>query len=202
MTIIKYQIEVIVQYWMGIMNSLKEWWNNKKVYQKVLIIIVELDLLILILGVTFFYENLVFSYFLLLNIIILFDMIPISYLIRLYEQPISSEKYYLKNIDTNYRYMDESLLTKLFEIRINNRRQFMFAYLILIVTFTLTIAFNPEASNYFKGTMFGVSGYHVSGYQIVTAAGVIGTLVLVFYTFGIDRLTIGSWKSYTNLRKN
>ena len=165
------------------MNSLDEWWKNKEVYQKVLIVIGVVDLLIL--GVTFFYEKLVFFDFRLLNIIILFDMIliPALYLIMLCKQPISPEEYYLKNINDNYMYMDESLLTKIFEIRISNKRQSVFAYLFLFVTFTLTMSFNPEAYNYFKVTIG-------SGSTLLIAVGVIGILVLVFYTFGIDRLTL------------
>jgi uncharacterized membrane protein len=78
------------------MNSLKEWGNNQKV-----LIIIGFDLLIL--GVTFFCEKSVFFYFILLiNIIILFSVIPIIYLIKLHKQPISPEEYYLEAIETKF----------------------------------------------------------------------------------------------------
>ena len=172
------------------MNSLKEWGNNQKV-----LIIIGFDLLIL--GVTFFYEKSVFFYFILLiNIIILFSVIPIIYLIKLHKQPISPEEYYLEAIETNYMCMDESLLTKIFEIRISNIRQSVFSYLILIATFTLTIAFNPEAYNYFNEPILGVSGS-----KIVIAVGVIGILVSVFTIFGIDRLTLKELKHVCKTKK-
>ena len=164
------------------MNSLKEWRENKKGYPKVSIII---GFYLLIFIVTFFYVKSVFLYFLLLTILILFIIIPILYSLLLIKQPITPEEYYFKTIKTNYMCMDESLLIKMFEIRINNLKQFIFAYLLLIMTFTLTMAFNPEARNYFEKTILGVSSS-----TIFTVIGGIGILALVFYSFGIDKFTL------------
>ncbi|CAD6490302.1 MAG: hypothetical protein KFBDDELM_00183 [Candidatus Argoarchaeum ethanivorans] len=175
------------------MNILNEWWNSRAVYQKVLIIGV-VDLLLLV--VTFFCEKKVFFYLILINVIILIDGIPLWYFTKLYKQPISSEEYYLKNIDANYMYMDENLLNKLFEIRLSNRGQFIFTYLFLIVTFALTIAFNHEARNFFNRTNIGVSGS-----IILTVACFIGILVFVFATFGIDRSTLKELETLFEAKK-
>lgn len=164
------------------MNSLKEWWENKKGYPKVPVIIV---FYLLIFIVIFLYVKSVFLSFLLVTILTLFIIIPILYSLLLIKQPITSEEYYFKTIKTNYMCMDESLLIKMFEIRINNTKQFVFAYLLLIMTFTLTMAFNPEARNYFEKTILGVSSS-----TIFAVLGGIGILALVFYSFGIDRLTL------------
>jgi hypothetical protein len=60
----------------------------------------------------------------------------------------------------------------------------------------LTIAFNPEAYNYFNEPILGVSGS-----KIVIAVGVIGILVSVFTIFGIDRLTLKELKHVCKTKK-
>jgi len=164
------------------MNSQIEWWKNRDRFQKISIVII-VDLLILV--ATLFLGKLIFLYYLLLNILIVFNIIPLYYIIMLNKQPVGPRDYYFRTIEKNYMYLDENLLTKIFEIRLNNMRQFIFAYLVLIVTFTLTITFNPEAHNYFKEVILGVDSY-----KIVTAIGTIGTFFLVYYTFSTDRFTL------------
>ncbi|RZN15970.1 MAG: hypothetical protein EF812_00870 [Methanosarcinales archaeon] len=95
--------------------------------------------------------------------------------------------------------MDEDLLTdlltKLFEIRLSNRKQFIFTYLILITTFTLTIAFNSEAYKYFNETIYGVSS------STIIKAGGIGILVLVFAILGMDRSNLKELETLFEAKK-
>ena len=181
---------------MKIMTTMKcrilnEWRNNIE-YWKVFIIIVVVNLLLL--GVAFFYKN--YEKLAILCLILLYLIVfPILILIskKSYNQSISSKEYYFKNIDANY--MDEDLLTKLFEIRLSNERQFVFTYLILITTFTLTIAFNSKAYKYFNEIIYGVSS------STIIAAGAIGIFILVFATFGMDRSTLKELETLFEAKK-
>ncbi|RZB33247.1 MAG: hypothetical protein AEth_00040 [Candidatus Argoarchaeum ethanivorans] len=142
------------------------------------------DLLLLV--VTFFcknYEKLALLCLILLNVIILV-------IVYSCKQLISSKEYYFKNIDANY--MDENLLTKLFEIRLRNENQYIFTSLALIATFTLTIAFNSEAYDYLNGTILYSS-------FIIIAECIIG--IFVFYTFRMDRSTLKELETLFEAKK-
>lgn len=163
------------------MKSMSEWWRNRQKNTKFLIITVLLDLSALI--VTFLLINSVFFIVVFLNIVFIIYLIPTLYLIRLAKQPISSKEYYLGAVDQYSPYMDETILTKMFEIRINNRRNFLFAFLALLVTITFTIAFNKDAYNFFNSQ----SIVGISSAKILIILGYIEVLVCVYYVLGFDR---------------
>jgi len=113
----------------------------------------------------------------------LFIFIPYLYL----EKPqVNPEEYYFQTISTNYKHLDENLLMKMFEMRLNNNRQSLFVYLVLIATFTLTIAFNPEAAIILKTPI--ILGITVHIFYLIV--GIIGLIILVYFSFRMDRFTL------------
>jgi len=75
---------------------------------------------------------------------------------------------------------------KMFEMRLNNNRQSLFVYLVLIATFTLTIAFNPEAAIILKTPI--ILGITVHIFYLIV--GIIGLIILVYFSFRMDRFTL------------
>ena len=116
------------------MNSLKDWLNIKRNKKTIGIAIY-----LLILIITLFLEKSIFIIIILVTIIIISSIFPGLYTFQLFNQQITPENYYLKILKNNYIYLDESILIKMFEIRINNHRNFLFTYLALFVTFTFAI---------------------------------------------------------------
>jgi len=135
---------------------------------------------------TFILKYVIFVNLLLLNVIffiILFTVgIPIWYLLLIQKQPITSKDYYMAIIEKEHRHLDENLLTKMLEMRIANLRNFIFAYLALLATFTLVIAFNLDK----------VHQYSPNSYvpELCVLTGIIGIMVFVYYSFRLDRETI------------
>lgn len=136
-----------------------------------------LDLLIFLLS--FFFNPLVFIIVVSLSILFISGIFPLLYYVKLLKQQITPEDYYLKIVEKNYTHLDENLLIKMFEIRINNQRNFLFAYLALLVAFTFATLSNKD---YFKTITTGV----LNLYYWYIGLGIIGILVLVYATHGFD----------------
>lgn len=165
------------------MNSLKEWW--KKNNKTLIFLIIGVD--IFLLGLLLLLLPIFFIYLFILNIITLTLLIPLLFYLSLIKQQISPEDYYLKTVETNYNDMDdETILIKMFEIRISNLRQFLFGYLVLTATFTLAVTSNERIYNYFNTTTI----IGVGSAKVIIATGIVGILLMVYYTFGVDRLTL------------
>lgn len=178
------------------MNSLKDLSKNniKPRVPGTLVILLTVDVLIFI--VTFFIFKQYLLLWLLINIII-FNLIPLIPIVLLTRRQIGSEEYYLKTVDCLKGAEDkENLVIKMFDIRINNQRNLLFAYLALTVTFALTIAFNDKAYDYFDQSIFGVSGA-----KIVITMAMIGIFIFIYYTLGIDRLNLKELEALVNVRE-
>ena len=159
----------------------------KKKYLIILALAV-FDLIVLL--ATFILKYVIFFNLLLLNIIffiMLFTVIiPIWYLQLIQKQPITPKEYYMTMIKKEYRHLDKDLLTKMFEMRITNLRNFIFAYLAFLATFTLAIAFNLE-----KVRQYSHNPYFP---ELCVLTGIIGIMVFVYYSFRLDRETIRELK--------
>ena len=157
----------------------------KELKKKHLMIFAVFDLIALL--ATFIFERYdVFFILLLLNIMLLTIVTPILYFQLMLKQPISPKEYYITTVEKEYRYLDNNLLTKMFEMRIANLRNFIFAYLTFLATVTLAIAFNLEK----------VHQHQPNSYvpELCVLMGVIGIMVFVYYSFRLDRETIGELK--------
>ena len=134
---------------------------------------------------TFIFIKPIFIILSLLNILLITIVTPILYFQLIVKQPITSREYYMTMID-EYRHLDKDLLTKMFEMKITNLRNFIFAYLALLATFTLAIAFNLE-----KVRQYSHNPYFP---ELCILMGVIGIMVFVYYSFRLDRETIRELK--------
>ncbi len=147
------------------------------------LILVIIDLITLL--VTFILTKNLFLILLLLNIVLITIVIPILlYSQLLTKQGITPKDYYMATVEKEYRYLDNNLLTLMFELRMANLRNFIFSYLAFLLVFTLTIAFNPEK----------VRQYLHFSPEYFVLVGVIGILSLVYYSFRLDRETITELK--------
>ncbi|MCK4321071.1 hypothetical protein KAX08_00935 [candidate division WOR-3 bacterium] len=158
-----------------------------RVLKKKYLIILALAVFDLIaLLATFIFIKYIFIILLLLNIMLITIVIPIWYYQLVVKQPITSKEYYRTIIEKEYQYLDNNLLTKMFEMRMTNLRNFIFAYLAFLVTFTLAIAFNLE-----KARQYSPNSYFP---ELCVSMGVMGIMVFVYYSFRLDRETIGELK--------
>ncbi|MFZ3060165.1 MAG: hypothetical protein WA102_10560 [Candidatus Methanoperedens sp.] len=160
----------------------KAWLKDVKITMKTVgIAICLLDLLIFLLS--FFFNPLFFIIVFSVSVLVISGIFPILYSVQLLKQPITPEDYYLKIVEKNYIHLDEPLLIKMYEIRINNQRTFLFAYLASMVAFTFAILSNKD---YFKTITYGV----LNLYYWNIGLGIIGILVLIYATFGFDKFTL------------
>lgn len=109
--------------------------------------------------------------------------LAILYYVQLMKQPISLEEYYLKFVEKNYIHLDDNLLIKMFEVSVNNKRNFLFSYLALLGGFIFATLSNKD---YFKTITSGFLNLYYWNIGI----GIIEILILVYATFRFDRYTL------------
>jgi len=128
-----------------------------------------------------------------LSIIIITVIIPIWFIIILAKQPMTSKDYYEPLIKENYRDLDTELLTKMFEMRITNQRNFIFSYLAFMLTGFLAVVFN----------LAGLRQYLPNPYYPVLLVLLFGFGVILFIygSFRIDRETITELKKLLKAMK-
>ncbi len=138
----------------------------------------------LIVLLSFFFSQLIFIIVVSFSILLISGILPILYWFQLLKQQITPEDYYLKIVEKNYTHLDETLLIKMYEIRISNQRNFLFAYLTLLAAFTFATLSNKD---YLKNI-----GYYggLNEYYWFLGLGIIGILVLIYATYGFDRFTL------------
>lgn len=134
-------------------------------------------------------------YLIFINVLILTIGIPLLYLIYLVRQVEYSNKYYEKLIEDNYNELDEKSLTKMFEIRITNYRTFVFSYLLIALSYTITVAFDDKAYKYFD--ISPVPG----GAKFFIGLGVIAVFSMVYFTMGMDRYTLEEFNSLIKAKR-
>jgi len=93
--------------------------TNKKNY---LLIFAIIDLLALL--ATFILTKYIFVILLLLNIMLITIVIPVLYFQLLTKGMITPKEYYMSIVEKEYQYLDNNLLTLMFELRIENLRKF------------------------------------------------------------------------------
>ncbi len=158
----------------------KDYWENIKRNKKT----IGITIYLLIVLLSFFFSPLIFIIVASFSILLISGIFPILYYIQLLKQSVHPEDYYLKFVEKNYSHLDEPLLIKIYEIRINNHRNFLFAYPTLLATFTFVTLSNKD---YLKN--FIIYGA-LNQYYWFIGFGIIGILVLVYATFGFDRFTL------------
>jgi len=162
-----------------------EWRNivSKKRFKFNLIILALVVFDLIALLATFILKyNIIFIKLLLLSITIAIVIPTIWYYLRVVKQPITSKEYYRTIVEEEYQYLDNNLLIKMLEMRIANRRNFIFAYLAFLATITLAIAFNLEKVRQYSHDLY----FPV----LCVLIGVIDIMVFVYYSFRLDRETI------------
>jgi hypothetical protein len=160
------------------MNRLKDWLIKKKTIVAIAIAICIIILLCL------FYNPLIFIIIFSISIFLITFVFPILYYYQLMKQQVLPEEYYFKFVEKNHHHLEENLLIKMFEIRINNQRNFLFSYLAVLVAFTFATLSNKD---YFKSVIiYGP----LNQYYWFSSFGIIGILVLCYATFGFDRFTL------------
>ncbi len=176
---------IVLNIYYDVNNSMSHtirWYQiSEKTKKTIGITICLIDLLILLSS--FFFNPLVFIIVVSLSILFISGIFPILYYVKLMKQQITPEDYYLKIVEKNYSHLDEPLLIKMFEIRINSQRNFLFAYLTLLAAFTFATLSNKD---YFKTMTIGV----LNLYYWYIVLGIIGILVLTYAIFGFDRFTL------------
>ncbi len=79
--------------------------------------------------------------------------------------------------------LSHCVLVKMYEVRINNQRNFLFSYLALLVAFTFATLSNKD---YFETVTYSF----LNLYYWDISVGIIGILVLIYSTYGFDRFTL------------
>lgn len=164
----------------------REWFRDeimeKRDLKKILWIILGLDLFLLV--VSFLFSKLVFFILVLINVLILVTLftiiIPLKYMQIISKQGMTPEEYYMRTIEKHYAELNESMLIKLFEMRISNLRTTVFSYLGLLLTFTIGILMLEE--KYFTNAPWVRI--------ILIIGGLIGILAIAYYSARIDREVI------------
>lgn len=139
--------------------------------------------------ITFIFMKSIFIILLTLNISLITIVIPFVFFFQLGKLPINPKDYYMDIIETEYWHLDKNLLTKMFEMRITNRRNFIFTYLALLTTLALAIVFNLK-----KVREWFADPYPYYSESLVLVC-VIGIIVFVIYSFRLDRDTIRELKA-------
>lgn len=120
--------------------------------------------------------------------VIITMVIPFFTLIK--KQVISPKEYYGTIIkkEKEHMHLDDNLLSKMFEMRITNLRNSIFAYLLFVLTYTLTITFNSEKicqySNAFSLVLCRLT------IIVCALVGVLSIGILVYYSARLDRSAI------------
>jgi len=159
-----------------------DWLKKVKITKKTIGIAIYLLNIIIIL-LSFFFNPLVFTIVVLFSVLLVFGIFPVLYYVQLLKQPITPEDYYLETVEKNYIHLDETLLIKMYEIRINNIRNFIFSYLALLAAFTFATLSNKD---YFKTITYGA----LNLYYWDLGSGILGILVFIYATYGFDRFTL------------
>lgn len=156
------------------------WLKNININKKT----IGITIYLLIVLLSFFFSPLIFIIVVSFFILLISGIFPILYYIQLLKQSVHPEDYYLKFVEKNYSYLDEPLLIKMYDIRINNQRNFLFSYLGLMVAFTFATLSNKD---YFKNIIiYGA----LNQYYYFISLGILGILVLIYATYGFDRFTL------------
>ena len=155
--------------------------KGTKIKYLIILALVVFDLIALLATFILKY-NIIFIKLLLLSITIAIVIPTIWYYLRVVKQPITSKEYYRTIVEEEYQYLDNNLLIKMLEMRIANRRNFIFAYLAFLATITLVIAFNLEKVRQYSHDLY----FPV----LCVLIGVIDIMVFVYYSFRLDRETI------------
>lgn len=143
--------------------------------KKKLLIILGIDLSLIIITYTVY--KLLFFILVLINVLILTIVIPLKFMQIILKQGVNPEEYYMHTIEKNCAELNESMLIKLFEIRISNLRTSIFSYLGFLLTFTIGILMVEE--KYFTTAPWARG--------ILISAGLIGMIVIVYSSARIDR---------------
>lgn len=174
------------QLWAEAFRARKEWFRDevmeKRDLKKIFWIILGLDLFLLV--VSFLFSKLVFFILVLINVLILVTLftiiIPLKYMQIISKQGMTPEEYYMRTIEKHYAELNESMLIKLFEMRISNLRTTVFSYLGFLLTFTIGILMLEE--KYFTNAPWVRI--------ILIIGGLIGILAIAYYSARIDREVI------------
>ena len=157
---------------------------------KYLIILAVVDLIALLAA--FIFESYDIFLLLLLTNIILIALVSMVFIFSsLYKgQAVNPEENYriILKKEKEHIYFDNNLLSKMFEIRITNRRNSIFTYLVFLLTYTLAIILNSEKICQFSNVLSLLLCRLII--MICALVGALGIGFLVYQSARLDRYAI------------
>ena len=132
----------------------------------------------------------IFLLLLLTNIILIALVSMVFIFLSLYKgQAVNPEEYYriILKKEKEHIYFDNNLLSKMFEIRITNRRNSIFTYLVFLLTYTLAIILNSEKICQFSNVLLVLCRLII---MVCVLAGALGIGILVYQSARLDRYAI------------
>ena len=176
-------------------KTVKELYNwvvkkMKGIKKNYLIILAVVDLIALLAA--FIFERYDIFLVLLLTNITLIALVSMVFIFsQLYKgQAVSPEEYYktILKKEKEHIYFDNNLLSKMFEIRITNRRNSIFTYLVFLLTYTLAIILNSEKICQFSNVLSLLLCRLII--MVCALVGALGIGILVYQSARLDRYAI------------